>query len=76
MLGRNVTALNNYLQDHGGTARATYNESQGGANHAPIWTMVCKIDQQPRGTGTHNNKSVAKDEASKRALEWLMANEG
>ncbi|KAF4604761.1 hypothetical protein EYR40_003542 [Pleurotus pulmonarius] len=33
--------------------------------------MVCKIDQQPRGTGTHNNKSVAKDEASKRALEVL-----
>ncbi|KAJ8702008.1 hypothetical protein PTI98_000756 [Pleurotus ostreatus] len=71
--GRNVTALNNYLQDHGGTTRAAYNESQAGVQNAPTWTIVCKIDQQARGAGTHSSKSVAKDEASRRALEVCAA---
>ncbi|KAI5825506.1 hypothetical protein K523DRAFT_397546 [Schizophyllum commune Tattone D] len=51
------------------TTRVTYSESSAGPSHARIWTVQCKVDGQPLGTGVAAQKSVAKEEAARQALQ-------
>ncbi|KAI5898772.1 hypothetical protein EV122DRAFT_259956 [Schizophyllum commune] len=64
-----VTRLNNYFQTRQQTTRVTYSESSAGPSHARIWTVQCKVDGQPLGTGVAAQKSVAKEEAARQALQ-------
>ncbi|KAJ3762183.1 hypothetical protein EV360DRAFT_79541 [Lentinula raphanica] len=58
MQGRNLSAL-------------SFEESSTGRSDQAIWTVVCKVDGEIKGTGTAATKADAKNLASKKALEAL-----
>jgi len=67
--------LNIFLQKRGRLSALSWQESTSGAKHAPVWKCICKIDGEPRGTGTGTHKHVARDLAANEALEYLEKQE-
>jgi len=45
-----------------------WEERVSGEHHNVLWTVTCKIDGEPLGTGSGPRKSVAKEEAARIAL--------
>ncbi|KAI0348141.1 hypothetical protein BDW22DRAFT_1424354 [Trametopsis cervina] len=66
-----TVALNNHLQSTDRLAALVWAESTSGPAHAPVWTVVCKIDNVEMGSGTGAQKHVAKDAAAAQALRAL-----
>ncbi|KAF9011040.1 hypothetical protein BDQ17DRAFT_860852 [Cyathus striatus] len=66
-----VSDLNNYLQGTGQLTALSWLETQHGPSHAPTWKCICKINGEPRGTGTSTHKHLAKDIAANEALKYL-----
>lgn len=68
-----TSRLNTYLQSVGKSSSVSWQESLSGPKHAPVWTCVCKIDGEARGTGTGTHKHIAKDIAANKAWETLTS---
>ncbi|KAE9409242.1 hypothetical protein BT96DRAFT_586201 [Gymnopus androsaceus JB14] len=67
-----TTQINNYFQAQGReTSALTFQVSCEGASDKAMWTVVCKVSGEQKGVGTASTKAVAKDLASKAALEAL-----
>ncbi|KAJ3721943.1 hypothetical protein EV361DRAFT_943799 [Lentinula raphanica] len=49
----------------------SFEESCTGRSDQAVWTVVCKVDGEIKGTGTATTKAEAKNLASKQALEAL-----
>ncbi|KDQ63039.1 hypothetical protein JAAARDRAFT_29030 [Jaapia argillacea MUCL 33604] len=66
-----IVELNNFLQAKGQLTSLTWEERPTGLAHAPQWICVCKINGEPRGTGSGTHKHLAKSDAAKEALKFL-----
>ncbi|KAJ3559002.1 hypothetical protein NM688_g610 [Phlebia brevispora] len=68
-------SLNNFLQARNRLTSLVWSETCEGPSHAPIWTSVCKINGEVKGTGIGPQKHVARDLAAKEALKALQEQE-
>ncbi|ETW86821.1 hypothetical protein HETIRDRAFT_166337 [Heterobasidion irregulare TC 32-1] len=71
--GRMSIALNNYLQSKDMLPSLRWEESSSGLAHAPVWTSICKIDDEVISTGTGSHKNIARDVAAEEALRILRS---
>ncbi|KAJ3989027.1 hypothetical protein F5890DRAFT_1488460 [Lentinula detonsa] len=67
-----TTSINNYFQVPGrDPAALSFEESSTGPSDKVVWTVVCKVNGQTKGTGSASTKTEARNLASKQALEAL-----
>ncbi|KAF9451369.1 hypothetical protein P691DRAFT_773147 [Macrolepiota fuliginosa MF-IS2] len=69
------SGLNLYLQKRGRLTDLSWVDTSSGPRHEPQWTSICKIQGEPRGTGSGPKKRVARDIAANTALASLKEEE-
>ncbi|KAJ4485623.1 hypothetical protein J3R30DRAFT_3697001 [Lentinula aciculospora] len=69
-----LTAVAIDFQGPGRNSTVSFEESFEGSSDRAVWTVVCKVNGETKGTGTASTKAEAKDLASRQAYEALGLN--
>ncbi|ESK96210.1 hypothetical protein Moror_7200 [Moniliophthora roreri MCA 2997] len=68
-----ITLLNNHFQKPGQDPTAlSYAESCQGPSDKAVWTVVCKVNGEVKGTGVAGTKAAAKEDAAQQAYKAIV----
>ncbi|KZT04614.1 uncharacterized protein LAESUDRAFT_727783 [Laetiporus sulphureus 93-53] len=68
--------LNNYLQANGGNHILSWDISQSGPLHRPVWAAVAYIRGVEYGRSTGSSQDAVKEEAARQTLAALQHDRG